>query len=130
QPEDDVRLAAHRTNFDNLFQTKLSGRNARVNQVSKFRIAFSVTLDHRSRVDAGGGAKCVATEDRIIEGNGPVAGFSGLVAVFAQAHQVVLNPAQQLQIYQQLIHRGVADALSHPERRAMDLIGPAFDCPD
>ncbi len=60
-------------------------------------------------------AKRVAAKDRVIERDGPVTGFRGFFTVLAQTHQIVFDPAQKFQIDQQLIHRRVADALSHAE---------------
>src|SRR5260370_827100 len=79
-------------------------------------------------MDAGSRAKRVATEHRIVQRNSPAASLGGFVAILAQARQVVFNPAQQLQVHQQLIHGCVADALAHAQRRAVNLICAAFDC--
>ena len=39
----------------------------------------------------------------------------------------MIDPTQQFQIHQQLIHGRVADALAHPERRPVHLIGSALN---
>src|SRR5260370_7668951 len=79
-------------------------------------------------MDAGSRAKRVATEHRIVKRNSPATSIGGFVTILAQARQVVFNPAQQLQVHQQLIHGCVADALAHAQRRAVNLICAAFDC--
>src|SRR5260370_8756887 len=78
-------------------------------------------------MEAGSREKCAATEHRIVQRNSPAASLGGFVAILAQARQVVFNPAQQLQVHQQLIHGCVADALAHAQRRAVNLICTAFD---
>src|ERR1700681_791012 len=78
----------------------------------------------------GRSAKRITAKDRVIERNGPMASLSSFVAVFTQADQIIFNPAQEFQINQQLIHRGVADSLSHAERRPMYLICASFNSRD
>ena len=116
KPENHIGFAAHWTNLDDLLQTEQASRHARINQIGEFRIALAIALDHGRRVHARRGAESVFAKHRIIKWNRPTTSVSSFVAVLTQAAQVVIDPAEQLQIHQQLVHRRVADTLAHAER--------------
>src|SRR3954471_12792516 len=103
EPVDDVRLAAHRPDLNLLAHAEESGGHARVDEVCEFRVALSEALDDGRGVYARRGAEGVAAEDGIVERDSPAAAFGRLVAVLAQAREVVLYPAHELQVDEQLI---------------------------
>ena len=78
-------------------------------------------------MNAGRRAEGVAPEDGVVERYRPAATLGSLLAILAQARQVVVNPAHELQVDEQLIHRRVADALADAQGRAVNLIRAALD---
>src|SRR5437868_8044362 len=127
EPVDDVGLTAHRAYLDLLAHAEESGGHARIDEVCEFRVALPETLDDSRRVYARGCAEGVATEDGIVERYRPAATLRRLVAVLAQSREVVVNPAHEFQVDEQLIHRRVADALADSESRAVNLIRAALN---
>ena len=51
-------------------------------------------------------------------------------AVFVQARQVPIDPAEQLKVDEELVHRRVADALPDPERAGVHAVRAGFEGPD
>src|SRR5687767_8454186 len=127
EPVDDVRLAAHRADLYLLAHAEEPRRDARVDEVGQLVAALAEALDDGRRVDAGRRAEGVAAEDGVVERYRPAAAFGRLLAVVAQAREVVVYPAQQPEVDEQLVHRRVADALADAERGAVDLVGAALD---
>ena len=78
-------------------------------------------------MDAGRSTKSVAAENRIVVGNVPTASLRRGPTILAQPRQIILDPAHQFQVHQQLIHRRVAHPLANAKRGAVDLIGAALD---
>src|SRR5919107_1715905 len=127
EPVDDVRFAAHRADLYLLAHAEEPGGHSRVDEVCEFRVALAEALNHRGGVDARRRAEGVAAEDGVVERDRPAAALRGLLAVLAQPREVVVNPAHELQVYEKLIHRRVADALADAQGRAVNLVGPALD---
>ena len=75
-------------------------------------------------MDARGSAECVRTEHGVAWRNDDPARARGLLAVFLQLEQIVVNGAQEFQIDQYLIHRGIADALAGFKREDEPRIVP------
>ena len=69
EPEDDVRRARHRPDFDLLRPADQPRRHARVHRVGQLSVVLVKGLDHRRGVHAGRGAERVAAEHRIVVGN-------------------------------------------------------------
>src|SRR5207248_1669831 len=68
KPIDDVGEAAHRTDFNDLFETEHPGWDARINAVREPLASLLLRLDDRGGVYAGAGAEGVPAEDRILIG--------------------------------------------------------------
>ena len=66
QPEKHVGFAAHRADFDDLLEAEKMRGHAAVNDIGQLGVAFVKGFDDRGGVNAGGGAKCVAADDRIV----------------------------------------------------------------
>jgi len=55
--------------------------------------------------------------------DGPGAGVGRDSAILTEAGQIILNPAHEFQVDQELIQRCIANALADPQGGAVDLIG-------
>src|SRR2546423_2156574 len=123
EPEDDVRLAAHRADLDDLLAAEELGGNTGVDTVGQPLAAFSLCLDHRGRVDAGRGTTCVPAENRVIRWDRHPRPLGDDVAHFAQLPQVGVDPPQQAEVHRQQIEVRVTDTLPETERATMDAVG-------
>ena len=83
-------------------------------------IALFHGLDNGTCVDTGARFKGVFTEDGIIAGQGDLDVIVGLLHVFVEQGQIILNDAHQTQVHQRLIQWCVSGSLTHTECGAMD----------
>ena len=70
-------------------------------------------------MDPGAGAKRVASDRRIIRRNRHAGRRAHALTVPGERTEIVVDPAQQLEIHQQLVHRGIADPLADSDSAAM-----------
>ena len=97
--------------------------HAAVNGIGELLVAFFVGFDDRGGVNAGGGAECVAADDGIIRRNRRVRGFRDGFGILLEPREVLVDQAEQPQIYEHQFHRRVADAFAERERGGVNLIG-------
>src|SRR5947209_7514102 len=93
QPEDDVRLAAHRPDLDYLLAAEEFGGDAGIDAIRQPVVAFSLRLDHGRRMDAGRGAEGIPAEHRIVRGDRHAGAFGYHLAHFAELAEVGVDPA-------------------------------------
>ena len=78
-------------------------------------------------MDAGTGAKGVASHYRIVERDRDADRIGDGTAILGELREIGVMGAQELEVHDQQIHLGVADPLPHPERGGMDAVDPGFD---
>jgi len=127
QPEQDVGLAAHRADFDDLLQAEEMGWDAAVDDVGKAGIFAVEGFNYGRGVDSSGGAESVVAHDGIIWRDGSVRGFRDFLAIFLQAGEVAVDQAHQAEIYEHEFHRRVAHSFAEGICGGMDLIRAGGD---
>ncbi len=86
--------------------------NATVNGIGELLVAFFVGFHNGGGVDAGGGAKCVASDNGIIRGNRRVRGFGDGFGILLELREVLFDEAEQAEIDEHQFHRRVADSFA------------------
>ena len=127
EPEDDVRPAGHRPDFDLLLPADEAGWHRGVDRIHQRAIAFAERLDDRRRMDAGGGAERVGADHRIVRRDRARRTPATPPAVRRQAGEVVVAIAHHHQVDQQQIDRRVAAALADAERGAVQPRGARLE---
>jgi hypothetical protein len=131
EPVHAVRLAGIAADLDRLLLAEHAGGDPRVDPIGEPRVALLLRLDDRRGVDPGRGAKCVAAGQRVLGMDRDMGRARGGLAPLDELGQIVIRQlAEQLQVEQDLIERGVADPLADAERGAMDAIGTELDRED
>src|SRR5580704_6289122 len=127
QPEQHIRLPAHRTDVDNLLQPEHMRGHSRVNRVRQHNIVLAISLDDRGRMHARGCAKSVVPHHRIIRRNGHPSRPRHGLAILLQLAEVLLSPrrnAHEFEIHQHLIHLRITHTLAQANGASVNAIGP------
>ena len=92
EPEENIRLAAHGTNVDDLLQAKHMRGYARIDCVCELDIILLVRLDQCSSMDAGCRTECIFPKDGVVGRNWHACGLRHDLTIVLQPGQVLLVP--------------------------------------
>src|SRR3954468_15527886 len=123
EPEDDVRLAGHRSDLDALLAADDGRWHAAVHRVGETAVTLAKRLDHRRRVHARAGAEGIRPERRVVRRYRDPAVLGHERDVFDEWREVAVDEAPEAHVHEQLVHRGVADALADAERGSVYTVG-------
>src|SRR4029077_18482722 len=123
EPEEDVGLAAHRADLDDLVEAEKMGRDAAVDGVGEGGVFFVIGLDDGGGVDAGGGAEGVAADDGIIRRDRSVRGLGDFFAIFLEAGEVAVDEAHETEIDEHEFHWRIAHAFAERIGGGVNAVG-------
>jgi len=128
EPKAHVGGAGHRADFDLLLAAEHPRGHARVDAIGQPLIALVLRFDDRGGVHARARAKRVRAHEGVVDRDGKVRRARDGLAVLEQLREVLLfEGAGELEVQEQQLHRGVADALADAEARPVNAIGAVLD---
>src|SRR2546422_1240896 len=127
QPVFHVGQARHRGDLDALLETKLFRRYRAIHPIGQPVVALLLRLDDRGGMHARARPERVGPHHRIVHGNRHTDRVRDEPAILGQLANVSLVRAEELEIYDQKIHFGVADPFAASERRRMPAIHARLD---
>ncbi|KPK05894.1 MAG: hypothetical protein AMS20_05515 [Gemmatimonas sp. SG8_28] len=130
EEEQHVRGAGHVADLDLLLASHPAGRDPRVDPIGEPRRPFAFGLDDGGRMHTGGRAERVATDDRRVDRDRDADGGGNGFDVVRQGGEIVVPPAEQSEVHQELLHRCIAHALTNAQGGAVHASSTGLECGD
>src|SRR4029077_5407967 len=99
-----------------------------VDGICEFEIIFAKGFDERGGVNAGGGSKRIAADDRIVRRNQSVRGLGDFLAVFLEAGKILLDEVHQAKVDEHQFHGRVAYTLAKSVSCRVNLVRAGSKC--